>query len=641
MALKKWIGLGLALGVALVVILTHRGVERLESDSACTSCHPAAGDGEHAGTALATHPGVACQTCHTTSLGTAFKLWRAEGTPRAAQRLGDTVVTHGAVPDSTCASCHTGDDATSQQVSASAGHRAHFDAAEPVPCQRCHAGSVHAGRPAAATCADTGCHDTQTMARSPMAEQHCLTCHQFLSPAQAQAGSNSNWTQCTDCHGPDSARALPVSLHAKMPCDTCHRPHEEPFTVARGCEDCHDQVVHAHPEVEDTVYCTACHGPHDEWSVAPQRCAGCHEDQVLEALPEALVDIAAMDDSILLVAQAEQAAHATCVDCHKSHERGGEMGSKRCTDCHDDVEHPARHMTSSCDDCHAPHRPKPQSCDGCHADDVRVRHGSAECEDCHSVHTNPFEKKACTSCHQDAPRGRSGHPESQCGDCHQPHQPQPKDCKSCHADEVKAVRGMKPEHANCDGCHKAHDWTFDKAECKTCHEVQAKATSAIKDHSACETCHATHTQATKAPAQCADCHKADLRRTVADHRDCAQCHDVHSGSKAGKKDCADCHEEQFKPSRGTPKHDACKDCHAVHPSPGFATPTCASCHDGGKAKQPVGLHTDKGHAECADCHTAHGPVDASRAACLKCHEDYTKHEPEAPLCNGCHVFRAP
>ncbi|MCA9543145.1 MAG: hypothetical protein KC613_02115 [Myxococcales bacterium] len=640
MGLKTWIATGLGVGVVLAVVFTHRTIDRLEADTACTSCH--AEVHVNAKGAVPTHPEVACQTCHTTSLGVAWKLSRADDIPRKQQKLGENVVQHGAVADATCEGCHTGQDTTTKAVADTVGHAAHFKGAEPVPCQRCHAGSVHDGRPPAETCSDKGCHDDQKMARSPMAEQHCLTCHQFLDPpvTAAKAGAhNGRWTQCASCHGPNSVKALPVSLHAQMPCDVCHKPHEEPFTVARGCEDCHDKVVHAHPEVENTVYCTACHGPHDEWAIAPQRCAGCHEDQVLEGVPAELAGQAAIDPDVLLVAQAEQAAHATCVECHKSHERDGEMGSKRCGDCHDDVQHPLQHQQSTCDDCHAPHRPQPRTCEGCHAKDVRVRHGRAECVECHAVHDEPLVQRDCRACHADTPRD-GGHPKSQCGDCHQPHAPQPKGCDACHKDQVKAVRGLKPEHTDCAKCHKAHDWTFDVQGCKDCHEDQAKATQPIKDHAKCESCHASHSMKVSGTSACRDCHKDDLRRTPKDHLECAKCHDQHSGSRAGKQECKDCHKERFQFPKGTPKHKECDDCHEMHPKAGWAEPTCESCHDGGKAAQPVGLHTDDGHQKCGDCHKAHAPVKTDRKACLSCHEDQLKHEPDAPLCNGCHVFKA-
>ncbi len=666
---RKWWAFAAGIVAAGSVVIAHRASNYLHDDpTLCVSCH---GDSDTPGVGLVdgaarSHPGTTCQACHPLDTSTGLALMRASVTLDAHERVvGDNVVAHGAVSDAACAECHTRTDADWKRTLATAGHTAHVGVDHPrspertVTCSDCHASTGHDGRPGNAVCAD--CHDDTSLASSPMAQVHCMECHEFLAPPE-DLGRRPRFARCDNCHGTGAdAQAMPVQLHAEMPCSVCHQPHREPFTISQGCEDCHAKVVHAHPQFDPVpggdpgnagaAYCTGCHGPHDEWSLASERCAGCHEEQVLAALPAAAGPMYLDDD--LMAAIAEQTAHATCVDCHSAHEREGVMVAKNCVDCHEDVRAPRKHVETGCDGCHAPHRPKPRACVDCH-DDERVRHGPADCRDCHAVHPSDApgfgarDTRSCASCHRQ-PEVLVGHPETNCTACHAPHRPTPRACDTCHEAEVKAVAGRPDEHRDCAGCHPAHGALDDaaranlKTKCRDCHAEPFAVTAKVEAHADCAACHATHTLTAAMPGGCTECHADTLRHTLADHRSCGDCHAPHDGARTGRKGCADCHADQARPPANVPPHTDCDACHAVHPDSAAPPPACASCHDpkqpkGGVAPAPGSLHQMAGHEDCADCHTAHGPPRATRADCLRCHEAQATHEQQAPVCNGCHRF---
>ena len=632
---RKWLGLLVGAGTVAAVVTLHRASELARADPAlCVSCH-AEVTGIVDGVAEA-HPDVGCERCHPTGGNTVLWLrYHSETLVGEARTDPDNVASHGAVPDAACRDCHTETDGRWGNVAATAGHASHFGLDEPIHCADCHREAAHAGRPGNDGCVE--CHEEVTMASSPMAKVHCNGCHEFITPV-AEAGRRPAWAECDTCHGVTGSATLSIQLHAEMPCATCHRPHKEPFTVSRNCEDCHDQVEHAHPEVDDLPYCTSCHGPHDEWAIAPERCVVCHESQALEAIGGVADAAPIFLDDVLLVALAELAAHATCVDCHAAHERDDVMGSKACVDCHDEVPPPPQHDENACRECHTPHQPMPRGCEACH-DDQRVAHADAECADCHGVHENT-EPPPCRECHRDVGSRRAdAHPETACVGCHAPHMPEPIACDECHHEEVVQTRSKPVEHSKCGECHVPHEWKGAKTDCKRCHEEQAKATEPLDDHRDCLKCHDSHLLDVSVPKGCIECHKAEYRGAHKEHRACGECHDPHAGTRTEGAACERCHEEQAAPPPEWPAHTECDKCHEVHLAPGVGPPPCIECHDDAqRGSIESNLHADEEHAECDECHKSHGVTDASRANCLRCHDDQEDHEPDAPVCTGCHNF---
>lgn len=650
---------------AALVAGAHRSYQYTQTDAGfCTDCHrDTAG---LAGEAVRSHPGLRCQECHPTDTSTAAALFLQS----AVHTEPAEVSAHGSSPSAPCEGCHaTGE----RPVGETAGHAAHLKGEKATACVECHRETAHEGRPGNPGCIE--CHPDDDVKSSPMAEVHCLTCHDYLAP-EKEAARRPAFGRCESCHAGTDRKAPPIELHAEMPCTLCHQPHREPFTVSAACENCHDAVAHTHPEVEEasgppapvvtapggSAYCTACHGPHDDWTRAVERCQGCHEDVLLEALPTRARRATLLGDE-LLDALAEQAAHVSCVECHPAHVKGREgQGAMRavtkdCFDCHEDAKQPKTHHETSCGECHSPHTPRPRDCADCHKPS-KTEHGTADCVECHRVHEDAaFQRPRCEECHDDlaAKAVPGGHAKSVCEDCHAPHKTAPKPCAECHREEVaasNAVRGRPKEHRECAECHAPHTWKAPVDTCKRCHEEQVAKVAKIEKrppspgrgagggggHSECKACHAGHQVSVDVAKTCGDCHKEQMAKAVVKHRDCQECHDEHDGDRKGQKDCRSCHPDEFKSA-----HVKCDGCHKVHTPAAETVPACGKCHaPGGGAKLAVGLHTIKEHQKCADCHSPHGPSRGDRATCstAKCHADQAKHEPAAPVCNGCHVFRA-
>jgi predicted CXXCH cytochrome family protein len=125
------------------------------------------------------------------------------------------------------------------------------------------------------------------------------------------------------------------------------------------------------------------------------------------------------------------------------------------------------------------------------------------------------------------------------------------------------------------------------------------------------------------------------------HQLCANCHEPHSGEHLAKATCASCHENKTTGPHATVA-GGCPTCHRPHGAAKVnlgpaAPPACATCHD---VKELPALHSIPAHAACANCHSSHDGPRADRATCTSsCHTDRKTHQPQAPVCSGCHVFR--
>jgi hypothetical protein len=632
--LTRWtalVGSALAAGA---VVAAHQGDDVLRADSTlCTRCHV------EAEAEAAAHPSVPCQACHPVDLPTGFGLLRAEGQEDLV--LGESLPLHGAVDAASCAGCHT------DVVLGTTGHRGHLWGDEPAGCVDCHGGVAHGGRPDSAAC--VGCHEEVAVTAAPMAAVHCADCHAWLSPEPDPEPT------CGRCHEAGGV-GREVTLHSALPCTLCHQPHAEPFTQVRACETCHDGVEHRHPEVGAAGGCDACHAAHDDWPTAQARCVGCHEEVALADLPTSLAV-----DAQALKAASEFLAHGQCVDCHDGHAEA--EAPARCDGCH---ETPAPlHGGAECGDCHDVHRPTAPQCGECH--DEAARHGGQDCGECHGVHTAPVVAGDCRGCHAEVP-APVDHRRQDCADCHRPHQPEPRACGACHQAEVFVVAERDRAHRDCGECHRPHDRAVLATDCARCHDEPAR-----KGHETCLDCHTPHAATTPTPAACVNCHTAPVEAVAnlpghADCRDChtehpadrpptpcVDCHDEMNSAPQGHADCgdchaphdgaprqatcADCHPKKTRPMLGAPVHLECGECHGPHEAAAAASPRCESCHSPeGAGRAPAGLHEIPEHRECDLCHSAHRPPEALRSVCVECHEEQRDHEPEAPVCQGCHVF---
>jgi hypothetical protein len=138
------------------------------------------------------------------------------------------------------------------------------------------------------------------------------------------------------------------------------------------------------------------------------------------------------------------------------------------------------------------------------------------------------------------------------------------------------------------------------------------------------------------PAACGTCHAAEQASAPAGHQRCVGCHEPHATQPTPA--CTTCH-AKMNGEPHTTIQGGCATCHRPHGPGGLpAPPDCKTCHAPGTLPA---LHAAPGHAACASCHVSpHEPPREDRAGCTgTCHVDKRDHQPGAPVCSGCHVFR--
>lgn len=444
------------------------------------------------------------------------------------------------------------------------GHLAHLNlkGEQQVKCADCHA-LADAGfeSPGPGICA--GCHKDEQAQHHPFdggTQMSCLTCHVFLS--KQPIARFEKWA-CMDCHKEQQGDAGAITVHVQK-CESCHRPHLEPFTAAADCTTCHE-VTLKHGAKGDTLAdkCMNCHPPHTEAAVASAQCVTCHAKPTMTAK-------ARVEPSALF-----RPGHVGCGSCHQAHtfEKGA---VKACKSCHQKQQVLASDAHEGCVSCHPPHRERaaPKPCQSCHRKEV-VKHpkdkeGQA-CLGCHPVH-GPNAEEALA-----AP------------------------CVSCHLGPTFTAEVVHAVTTSCDACHKPHDAAPRRdVLCVTCHQDQVTAVKQNKGHAKCEDCHAglPHGEA-ETPKPCLSCHK-DSQPPQRGHQECASCHASHSAAVV--KTCATCHlaptASKLPGLHAEKKHQDCKSCHAPHtPEPGAGPAICQSCHKKLSLKEHPTAPT-----QCTGCH---------------------------------------
>jgi hypothetical protein len=211
-------------------------------------------------------------------------------------------------------------------------------------------------------------------------------------------------------------------------------------------------------------------------------------------------------------------------------------------------------------------------------------------------------------------------------------------CTTCHGDIAVSDTSAHGD-ATCTTCHRPHD--FDPpakaALCQTCHAAEIKLADTNPGHRNCATCHGDNVHHERPAPGCGTCHAAEQSSAPPGHQECVNCHEPHSGARKSTATCGSCHAHEEGGKHGGVE-GGCATCHRAHGPGGVATPpACVSCHD--RAKLPA-LHTVPAHSNCTTCHSSHGPTLANRVTCTtSCHVDRRNHQPEALVCDGCHVFR--
>ncbi len=254
------------------------------------------------------HDTLSCHSCHPFVLKTQTQELIAWMTNRP-----DKVPPHGKVPRKICEQCHVQGEAkkTWQRIATTAGHRVHLETDSlkgKIQCLTCHARTAHRFQPADTTCAQQGCHFTDSIRirlgrmavrfrdwkPQPNEEVlYCNSCHQFTADAQFLAADSAlgllrpTSRNCFKCH--EMRTLLATFDPAREPhggaCGMCHNPHTnlKPADALKSCTDaqCHanwrDVEFHTgatHRKVAER--CEVCHDPHSA-RVDASDCVGCHK----------------------------------------------------------------------------------------------------------------------------------------------------------------------------------------------------------------------------------------------------------------------------------------------------------------------------------------------------------------------------
>jgi hypothetical protein len=504
------------------------------------------------------HDSLSCHACHPFAIKAQSKelfYWMVA--------RPDKIPAHGKVPRDICEQCHVTGKAkdTWKRITTTAGHRTHLDSdsasLKHVACLTCHARTAHRFQPADTTCAQQGCHFTDSIqirlgrmasrfnAGKPLPNEeqlYCNSCHQFtadaqfLAPDSALALLRPASRQCFSCH---EMRALLATYDpAKEPhggaCGMCHNPHTDvkPANALKSCTDaqCHADwrsvdfhTGAAHRKVAQR--CETCHVPHAA-RVDASDCVGCHtsvrygpRSRLRPPLPfdttQALKQTSSREPPRRLIepgrARGQGAAppedeppgSRTDVSASSSdtfpHNRHSRLA---CLTCHD-LRSKARLLTFE----------PPRGCQICH----HQRPAQANCRSCHErdqlAAPRPVQVAVAVPRH-DRRRRTVQFP-------HAKHDSL--SCTGCHVTPVTLEPADSAE--TCIGCHAKHH--AESRDCATCHRtaaITAPHRLPVQAHTACDACHTPATVARLVPTRsfCLACHQPQQ-----DHyqpKECSTCH---------------------------------------------------------------------------------------------------------------------
>ena len=360
-----------------------------------------------------------------------------------------------------------------------------------VGCLGCHKAHPPAGEALIPKCSE--CHDPGENPHFALSE--CSRCHSPHAPVVKDFSTLGEMKPvCLSCHEEiGAAMAQAPSQHADQDCSECHSRHGVKKGQFMTCLECHE----GHTEQMTYQDCLSCHDPHQPTAYTWDRntsgllCSACHAEEV-KAL------------------NTQGAAHASdlhCSECHQHHPPAAEGVIPACADCHDPGKN-SHFKLDNCAACHNPHAPleinfsgispvKPV-CLSCHATPGRQMehhlsaHAEMDCNECHQQHGD-FQE--CLECH-------SGHSAemnyADCLRCHQPHSPsylqfgasgvKSKLCGSCHQEQFTQLSSNTSQHAEleCIFCHKRTHKVI--LSCDNCHG-QPHDSSVHQQFNNCSKCH--------------------------------------------------------------------------------------------------------------------------------------------------------
>ena len=479
----------------------------------CLSCHLMQEPYERF--AKSAHRDLGCKACH-------------RPTPVARSKMALTQIvqnpeeieTHAEVPNETCMECHVeGDPEKWRLIAASAGHRIHFESAEPslqgLKCVECHSTSLHEFAAADNTCAQSGCHEQIQIQLGKMSKLslHCAVCHEFNRPVASSIGGDSLTTtlrprsqECLSCH---AMRALVRDIPADEPhgavCGSCHNPHEQTTSAqaVQRCSECHTKAdtltpLHRGLAAGALEQCTNCHKAHT-FKLENKRCIDCHTNiatgtQAMAAPSDQpssrFVHRAANRVGVALQAQQQRFDHARhktvqCESCHDSKQTHGAVTVRTaaaCQSCH----HGAT-VGDRCSSCHQPQEYAATQYRRTMTFDMSV--GAEKTRAINFDHRR-HEQVACTSCHTE-PVTRSA-AQATCTNCHTEHHQANVPCRSCHVQTDRRIHPPQRVHLGCagSGCHS---------------ELPAAIRSVPRTREFCLSCHQNLVQH-QPQKNCVDCH---------------------------------------------------------------------------------------------------------------------------------------
>ena len=472
-------------------------------------------------------------------------------------------------------------------------------------------------------------------------------------------------------------------------CVSCHTLHDEVYqrfqqskhhTLAHlRCHDCHDEPILA--EIRQIgLWMTrrpSQVGPHAP--VPREVCANCHIKSDADSNWKRIVSTAG--HTIHVTSDTAKALKIECLTCHGVTAHRFVPAGQTCAQsgCHEQTKFQLGKMAGQtalhCTMCHDFTAP---AGDQVALDSAKraMTPTNTNCFRCHEMRT----KLATFVPANDPHRGR-------CGDCHDPHnQIAPteswKTCTTsgCHArpDTLTAFhRGIAATAlADCESCHKAHDWKVKGESCLGCHKdiyqdkpLPRRSAAATSAHDAVRlvsnaagltprftfASHAASAASSPAAPSLQTPGLPSLRHSQHRGVACTACHTT-TGSKHGalvlrtKTDCLTCHHGP-EPKAGTGPVP-CAQCHtaselaAVAPTipvsvrmtvttapktrslpfrhTRHTTVTCATCH-----ATPVTRAVSK---DCASCHTDH---HVATRACITCHAGAQSVHKRAAVHQGC------
>ena len=520
--------LALVAGVGAAAFYGYRMYDYIEHDNEfCLTCHLMVDPYERF--AQSAHRDLGCKSCHKPTLAARSKMALTQ-----IIKNPEELQTHAEVPNEKCETCHVkGDPEKWKQVSATAGHRVHFESKDPklkgLNCVECHSTSLHEFAAADKTCSQSGCHENTKIQLGKMANLtlHCAVCHEFTRPVAKTVATDSlhnsltpKAEECLSCHAMRArvAEQFEGDDPHNAECGICHNPHEQrtpqqavATCASSGCHSKPEQLTPMHRGISATAVadCVQCHTAH-KFTVKSNQCIDCHQSIFNDAAASpGAVSSEAVSKYIHPVAAVQQAARASanqafnhtrhrqvkCESCHNSTESHGAVVIKsaaQCQSCH----HGNTAVAANCASCHQPgeyaNRTYPMS-----QRFTFSTPSSGTRQRAVSFAHQPHSRVECTACHRE-PVTRSA-AKVECNACHADHHKATASCMACHPTPRQAVHNRNV-HLSCagSGCHS---------------ELPKSIANVPRTRTFCLACHQNMVNH-RPTGNCADCHRLPAPRAA-------------------------------------------------------------------------------------------------------------------------------